>query len=210
MSPAIKPEAVDGAQASSVFINCPFDPEYEPLMNAIVFSVVCCGFTPRVAMESGDVAVSRIERICASLHDSRYSIHDLSRCTGEGDSNLARFNMPLELGMAMGRRFASQDGAAPGHDWLILVPDDHAYVRFVSDLAGFDPGTHRGSQETVVPVVMAWLWTRGDDAATSMDPAQVLEALPRFEAAKQQLNSKWAQRPPWHLVVAEARYSIEA
>jgi hypothetical protein len=195
---------------SSVFINCPFDREYEPLMNAIVFAVVCCGFTPRVAMESGDVAVPRIERICTGLHGSRYSIHDLSRCRGEGDHNLARFNMPLELGMAMGRRFAFQEGVGPAHDWLILAPDDHAYVQFVSDLAGFDPGKHRGSQETIVPVVMSWLWTRNDDAVTEMDPAQVLEALPRFEAAKQQLDTKWANRAPWHLVVAEAKYALQA
>jgi hypothetical protein len=193
---------------SSVFINCPFDQEYEPLMNAIVFSVVCCGFTPRVAIESGDVAVPRMERICASLHDSRYSIHDLSRCTGEGDSNLARFNMPLELGMAMGRRFAAQEASGPPHDWLILVPEDHTYVRFISDLAGFDPGTHKGSQGTIVPVVMAWLWTR-DDAVPAMDPAQVLEVLPRFEAAKRRLDTKWANRTPWHLVLEEAQVILQ-
>lgn len=196
-------------EQSSVFINCPFDKQYEPLMNAIVFAVVCCGFTPRVAMESGDVAVPRMERICASLHDSRYSIHDLSRCTGEGDHNLARFNMPLELGMAMGRRFAGQEDAGPDHDWLILVPEGHSYVRFISDLAGFDPGMHGSSQETIVPVVMAWLWTR-DDAVPAMDPSQVLEALPRFEAAKQRLDTKWANRTPWHLVLQEAQVILQA
>lgn len=194
---------------SSVFINCPFDRDYEPLMNAIVFAVVCCGFTPRVAMESGDVAIPRMERICASLHDSRFSIHDLSRCTGEGDHNLARFNMPLELGMAMGRRFAAQEADGPAHDWLILVPEGHAYLQFVSDLAGFDPGAHKGTQETIVPVVMAWLLTRDNDAVPVMDPTQVLEALPRFEAAKQQLETKWGNRAPWYLVLAEARSALQ-
>ena len=116
--------------------------------------------------------------------------------------------MPLELGMAMGRRFASKEGEGPDHDWLVLVPDDHAYVRFVSDLAGFDPGKHDGSRDSVVRTVMAWLWTRPDDAVTAMDPSQVLEALPRFEAAKEQLETKWGRNAPWDLVVAEARYSI--
>jgi hypothetical protein len=207
--------AVEGAAGtsplqpnSSVFVNCPFDETYEPLMNAIVFAVVCCGFTPRVAKESGDVAVSRLDRICTSLHGSRYSIHDLSRCTGEGDHNLARFNMPLELGMAMGRRFASHEDEGPDHDWLVLVPDDHAYVKFISDLAGFDPGKHDGSQGAVVQTVMAWLWTRPDDAVTAMDPSQVLEALPRFEAAKERLEISWGKKAPWDLVIAEARYAI--
>jgi hypothetical protein len=36
---------------------------------------------------------------------SKYSIHDLSRCTGEGAENFARLNMPLEPGIAMARQF---------------------------------------------------------------------------------------------------------
>ena len=91
--------------AKSVFINCPFDREYAPLFDAIVFATVCCGFMPRSALESGDVAESRLDRITRAIFNSRYSIHDLSRCGGEGDENLARFNMPLELGMAMAKRF---------------------------------------------------------------------------------------------------------
>lgn len=192
---------------SSVFINCPFDDQFEPLMNAIIFAVVCTGFTPRVANESGDVAVPRLDRICKSLNGSRYSIHDLSRCTGEGDRNLARFNMPLELGMAMGRRFASMEEGGPGHDWLVLVPDDHAYAKFVSDLAGFDPGKHDGSQKSIVQAVMSWLWTR-DDAVSAMRPSQVLEALPRFETSKRQLELEWGKRAPWDQVIAAARYAI--
>ncbi len=43
-------------------------------------------------------------RIVRALANSKYLIHDLSRCTGEGIENVARFNMPLELGMAMARR----------------------------------------------------------------------------------------------------------
>jgi hypothetical protein len=71
-------------------------------------------------------------------------IHDLSRCTGEGGENLARFNMPLELGMAMARRYM---GTANDHEWLILAPKGHAYLRFVSDLAAFDPATHDGTEK---------------------------------------------------------------
>ena len=46
--------------------------------------------------------------------------------------------MPLELGMAMARRYM---GTADDHQWLILAPKGHAYLRFVSDLAAFDPAT---------------------------------------------------------------------
>jgi hypothetical protein len=82
----------------SVFINCPYDAAYTPLFDAIIFTTVCCGFTPRSALESGDVAEPRMDRIVRSLFESRYSIHDLSRNKGEGEEGFARFNMALELG----------------------------------------------------------------------------------------------------------------
>lgn len=67
-----------------VFINCPFDSEFEPLFQAIIFSVVSCDFTPRSALETGTVSEPRMDRITRSIFSSKYSIHDLSRCKGEG------------------------------------------------------------------------------------------------------------------------------
>jgi hypothetical protein len=113
-----------------------FDPEYEPLRDALLLAVVSCGFIPRSALESGRVSMARMERIFQALYSSDYPIHDLSRCRGEGEEVLARFNMPFELGIAMSRQY-SADRASP-HDWLVLVPSTAPYARFVSDLAGFD------------------------------------------------------------------------
>lgn len=183
--------------AKSVFINCPFDREYAPLFNAIVFATVCCGFMPRSALESGDVAEPRLARITRAIFDSRYSIHDLSRCGGEGDENLARFNMPLELGMAMAKRFI---GGAEYHDWLVLVPEGHAYGRFISDLAGFDPPKHNGSVEKVTSAVMAWLATRRD-GVPPVTPKLVLSKLPEFRKKKASLNDDWGGYPPWADVI---------
>lgn len=179
----------------SVFVNCPYDQDFRPLFDAIVFATICCGFIPRCAIESGTASVSRIDRIARALHSSKYSIHDLSRCKGEGDTNLARFNMPLELGMAMAERFGEHQGRNC-HDWLLLVPVGHHYARFVSDLAGFDPSEHDGSAGTVVPAVMAWLATR-QDAVQCPSPQPVLDALPRFQAARADLCAAWCGREPW-------------
>jgi hypothetical protein len=125
----------------SVFINCAFDDDFRPLFDALVLAVVACGFTPRCALESGSVADLRMDRICTALLASKYSIHDLSRCQGEGDRNLARFNMPLELGMAIAIR--AQSFGNNRHDWLVLVPERHRYSPIASDLAGFDAPCHR-------------------------------------------------------------------
>ena len=91
----------------SVFINCPFDEDYEPLLDALAFTAVCCGFHPRTADESGAVDIPRIDRIAHAIFTSCYSIHDLSRYQGEGKDLIARFNMPLELGMVVSRQFVS-------------------------------------------------------------------------------------------------------
>ena len=186
--------------SKSVFINCPFDADYAPLFDAIVFASVCCGFMPRCALESGTVAEPRIARITRAIFGSKYSIHDLSRCTGAGSENLARFNMPLELGIAMARRFMDP---ADEHDWLVLVPRGHAYLKFVSDLAAYDPATHDGSVQSIITAVVAWLATRRD-AIQPVTPSDVLAALPRFQAEKRELDAVWTGLPPWSDVVLAA------
>lgn len=181
--------------AHSVFINCPFDNDFAPLLEAIIFAVVRCRFIPRSSIESGSGSEPRMERIVQAIFSSKYSIHDLSRCRGEGSEQLARFNMPLELGIAMARRFKPAR-KADRHDWLLLVPEGHLYQRFLSDLSAWDPKTHDGTPESLVPQVVAWLATR-PDAVHTPTPKQVLAALPRFRAAQDRLREHWGSGVTW-------------
>lgn len=190
----------------SVFINCPYDSDFEELFDAIVFATVCCGFLPRSALESGSVAESRMDRITGAIFSSKYSIHDLSRCRGEGDELLARFNMPLELGIAMARRHQGT-GRAGTHDWLVLVPEGHSYLKFLSDLAGFDPKRHNGTAESVLTKVVAWLATR-PDAIRIATPDEVLSAFPRFQDEKIQPKRRWRNDVPWSDAVLAARKHV--
>jgi hypothetical protein len=192
--------------SKSVFINCPFDEEFEPLFDAIVFASTCCGFVPRSALESGTVAETRMERIAQAVFSSNYSIHDLSRCKGEGNENLARFNMPLELGIAMGRRMATPR-KRDKHDWLVLVRDGHQYAKYISDLGGFDLKTHDGTVKNLVPKVVAWLVTR-PEAIPLATPQRVFEALPRFQKKKAKLKLEWGQELPWADLVLAAQQSV--
>lgn len=188
--------------ARSVFLNCPYDPEYEPLFDTLIFTVVCCGFTPRSATDSGTVAESRMERIFSAIFDSNYSIHDLSRCQGEGEQMLARFNMPLELGIAMTRRRATGE-ASERHDWLVVVPKDAPYARFVSDLAGFDLTKYDGTPESLVRRVMSWLVTR-PGAFQGVSPPAVIEKLQAFRKSKAELKFQWGDMIPWKDLVGAA------
>ena len=192
--------------ATSVFLNCPFDKEFAERFDALVFATVCCGFLPRSALESGSVTESRMQRIIRAIFSSKYSIHDLSRCKGEGDELLARFNMPLELGIAMALRHV-QSRKADRHDWLLLVPEGHQYLKFLSDVAGFDPYRYDGTVKTLVQKVMSWLATR-PDAVQTPTPQDVLSTFPAFLAEKDQLKQQWGDEIPWPDIVLAARKTV--
>ncbi|MBW0001516.1 MAG: hypothetical protein JO015_20675 [Verrucomicrobia bacterium] len=188
--------------ATSVFLNCPYDLEYRSNFDAAVLTVICCGFMPRCALESGTVAEHRMDRIIGPIFESKYSIHDRSRCKGEGDANLARFNMPLELGIAMARRHQMRR-KAQRHDWLAIVPAEHEYARFISDVAGFDLMRYDGSKEGLVSAIMPSLATRWEAKGT-LKSEHVLKALPGFEQEMRTLREEWRNQPPWADIVLAA------
>jgi hypothetical protein len=198
------PTAAPGAGIKTVFINCPYDAEYEPLFDALVFTVVSCGFWPRAAIESRDVSRARMDRIFNAIFSSDYSIHDLSRCQGEGDQMLARFNMPLELGIAMCWRAVNIDKSP--HDWLVLVPENASYSRFVSDLMGYDIPTYDGKPETLIRRVMGWLSTR-PGTLPEVRPTPVIVKLEDFRKDKIELQVEWGDVPWRKLVEAAARHA---
>src|SRR6266404_5075471 len=93
------------APSASVFINCPFDKQYQPIFDAIVFCVVACGFEPRCTLELTDAGEVRIENIYRLIAQCNHSIHDISRTEVKGQPyKLPRFNMPLELGIFLGAK----------------------------------------------------------------------------------------------------------
>jgi hypothetical protein len=73
---------------------------------------------------------------------------------------------------------------------LVLVPEEHAYNRYISDLAGYDFPPLRCGEEAVVQRVMSWLVNRVD-AAEGLDPPAVLDALPRFRERLSQAKAAW-------------------
>lgn len=142
----------------NVFINCPFDPIYKPLFEAMVFAVLDCGFIPRCALEEDDASQVRIDKIYEIIADCRYGIHDISRIELDEPSGFPRFNMPLELGVFIGaKKFGSEE--QKGKKCLILDKTPYRYQQFISDIAGQDIQTHSNTQEEIVKVVRNWLRT---------------------------------------------------
>jgi hypothetical protein len=198
--------AAEGPSAPelSVFINCPFDGEYGPSLDAIIFTVICCGFEPRSAVDTDNTSDSRMKRIVDALRGSWFSIHDLSRIYGEAESNVAHLNMPLELGIAMALKQTHEvkESKRP-HDWTALVLDGTAYQRAISDLNGHDLKRY-ASREMLVAQVMGWLVMRMKGRRAKFKPPGVLAALPDFYAALKTLRTEYqGVPPPWTDIVAE-------
>jgi hypothetical protein len=92
----------------SVFINCPFDDEYTKLLRPLLFTILFLGKSPRLTLERSDSGKARIDKIVELVQDSKFGIHDLSRCCATAKGELYRLNMPLELGIDLGA--ASKEG----------------------------------------------------------------------------------------------------
>lgn len=142
----------------NVFINCPFDAAYKPLLDAIVFAVFDCGFVARCALEEDDGSQIRVQKIFSIISQCRLSIHDLSRVEVDRSTKLPRFNMPLELGAFLGaKHFGS--GGQKRKACLILDSERYRYQKFISDIAGQDVKAHENNLRTVIKIVRDWLRT---------------------------------------------------
>ncbi len=101
-----------------VFINCPFDNKYFPLLKSILFTLVYLDLEPKIS-ETTDSGQVRIDRITEYMINSRYSIHDLSRMEPLKQNDLPRFNMPFECGIDFGIK-ASNPTQFNNKQFLIL------------------------------------------------------------------------------------------
>ena len=142
--------------SASVFINCPFDQQYQPLFEAIVFCVVACGFVPRCTLDLTDAGEVRIENIYRLIAQCNHGIHDISRTEVAGQPyRLPRFNMPLELGIFLGaKRFG---GRTAKKRCLIMDREPYRYKRFISDIGGQDIKAHGRSRVKAIRHVRDWL-----------------------------------------------------
>ena len=140
----------------SVFINCPFDPDYKPLLRAACFAILTCDYIPRCALDYSDSGVVRFTEIVKIITECDLSIHDISRVELDASSRLPRFNMPLELGADLGLRLAGPP-LQRRRKTLILDADAHRYDKTLSDISGMDIEAHGNDVRSVIRAVRDWL-----------------------------------------------------
>jgi hypothetical protein len=130
-----------------VFLNTPFDERYRPMLEAMVFTVMSCGFMPRSVLESTDAlsSLTRLDRVFRLMRQSQLSIHDLA--------SGSRGNVLLEAGMLLAMNRLTPSASK----FLILDDEPYAYRKFLSDLSGLDILFHKGDRQALVTHVRNWL-----------------------------------------------------
>lgn len=165
-------------QKDHVFISCPFDSEFRPLLRSILFVVVYLGFKPRLASERSDSAEVRLRKIVGLIARSRLSIHDLSLLKPNPDE-YARMNMPFELGVDFGARMYGNE-ALRSKQFLILGSRPHDFKIALSDLSGVDIKAHADDTLGVVKALRNWFYdTVGITSA--QPPSSIWYAMEDFQ-----------------------------
>lgn len=142
----------------SVFLNCPFDPAYRPLLFATIFAVHYCGFLARAALEISDSSQTRLTSLFDLIAQCRYGIHDLSRTSLDPPNGLPRFNMPFELGIFLGcKRFGPARHRLKSS--IVLDSEPYRYQQFLSDIAGQDILSHHNDPRVAITHIRNWLRT---------------------------------------------------
>lgn len=141
---------VSAPYSKSVFINCPFDADWQDKFRAIVFTILACEFKPRCALEQDDSGDVRIQKIIDLIEQCQYGIHDLSK-------ENARMNMPLELGLYIGCRQYKPEKKHRDKKYLVFEGDSYNLKKSLSDLNGQDVKSHNNDLLALIQGVRDWL-----------------------------------------------------
>lgn len=140
---------------ATFFINCPFDDEYKPLFQSTIFTLIYLGFKPLFSSNTSSDR-NRISSIMKLIESSDFSIHDLCRNKPTLPDEPVRFNMPLELGLAMGcRRFGGRKHQRK--KLLILDRDAHEYDKYIGDISGQDIESHKEDPQILISKIRHWI-----------------------------------------------------
>lgn len=167
----------DGQFERAVFVNCPFDKDYAPLLESIIFCVTYFGFLPRLANERLEAGENRLDKIVAMIRGSKYSIHDLSRCKAKHGADL-RMNMPFEFGVDVGLRRSGVE-CFNGKKFLIFEEEQYDLKRSLSDVAGQDVEFHRSDYELVIKKVRDFFRVEANVSAPG--PSQLVSDYATFQ-----------------------------
>lgn len=161
----------------SVFINCPFDTAYAPLLESAIFTCVYLGFHPLLASIRLEAGENRLDKIVGLMKVAKFSIHDLSRSKAEKKGDQLRMNMPFEFGVDYGLR-QSGIGKLKQKKFLVFETARFDLKSALSDIAGQDVEHHDGSYIKVVKSIRDFFCTEAN--ITADGPQRIVDQYATF------------------------------
>jgi hypothetical protein len=132
------------AEQQRVFLNIPYDKRFERLYLAYITALSALSLLPQATLGIG--GNRRLDRIASLIESCSFSIHDLSRVQlDRNPPRTPRFNMPLELGLAVGWARSH-----PDHKWFVFESVNRRLSKSMSDLDGTDPYIYDGTVSGVM------------------------------------------------------------
>ena len=156
----------------SVFLNSPYDRPFEDLYLAYIVGLTQLGFRINAALAVPNQG--RLNTITQLIEESDFSIHDLSRI--EASNGVPRFNMPVELGLALYRSHVTRGR----HRVFIFESRRYRAQRTTSDVNGIDPQIHNGKPRGLMSGLRN-IFRQPGDVTT------VPEMLASYRAVKQKI-----------------------
>jgi len=164
----------------SVFLNLPYDDDFQNLYLAYIAAVTAFSLVPRATLEIPGGA-RRLDRVFELIRSCRYSFRDLSRVELDVRRPATpRFNMPFELGLTV-----AWERLNPGrHVWFVLEAKTRRLQKSLSDLGGTDVYVHGGRPQGIFREVGNAL-IRAESEPTVQDMnrifRRILSALPEIK-----------------------------
>jgi hypothetical protein len=156
----------------SVFLNIPYDTPFDDLYTAYTVGLTQLGLN--VTATLGFPNQDRLGMIFQLIEEASISIHDLSRI--EASHGIPRFNMPLELGIALYRARVFKGK----HTVHVFESKPYRAQRSTSDINRIDPRIHHGTAKGVMAALRN-IFRQPGDVTT------VPEMLESYRAVKKRL-----------------------
>jgi hypothetical protein len=139
----------------SVYISCPYRPEFQNLRHGLMLAAIASGHQPVCDFDNPFPSEPHVPNVADGLARCRYSIHNCSCSDTQNPNEFGRFNIPIELGMALLERHRTHE-KADFHEVYIQLPERHSYLQFLIRLnSGF--ANSYSSEFDAIRKALLWL-----------------------------------------------------
>jgi hypothetical protein len=162
-----------------VFINIPFDAGHERIYLALIAGLVSFGLNPRSVLQIPANA-DRLRRLHDVISSCAFSLHDLCRVqlSRAAGFRVPRFNMPFELGIAVGIAVADPQQR---YQWRTLEEKPHRLGVSLSDVLGYETAIHGGTVHGTLNALLDIFDSLPDRPLTELEDLQwVYRQLSRY------------------------------